>query len=162
MLQLARLTDYGIVLMTHLASSPSRRFSSTELAQATHLPGPTVSKVLKKLAREGLLESQRGADGGYALARDPAEITVAEVIAVLEGPIALTVCSEGAGACDLEPYCQVGPNWQLISDAVRGTLENITIAQMVRPVDPDHLRVPKRTNLTLVTDETEPTPTRSP
>lgn len=165
MIQLARLTDYGIVLMAHLASAPERRFSSTELAQATHLPLPTVSKVLKQLGAASLLDSHRGAAGGYSLARPAREISVADVITALEGPIALTVCSEGPGECDLETHCQVATNWQTITAAVRGALEAIPLDEMARPLPPRTIARAAGTigvELTLAPDENDTPSTRSP
>ena len=77
MLRMTKQADYGIVLMTYCASRPGQRFAAPELAAETRLPAPTVSKILKLLAREGLLESHRGVKGGYSLARRPEQITVA-------------------------------------------------------------------------------------
>ncbi|HKC25951.1 MAG TPA: Rrf2 family transcriptional regulator, partial [Thermoanaerobaculia bacterium] len=90
MFRLTKLTDYGIVLLTHFAQNPERDAQNArELAQETRLPLPTVGKLLKELAHEGLLVSHRGIHGGYALARKPEEISMADVIAALEGPIAI-------------------------------------------------------------------------
>ena len=138
MLRMSRLTDYGILLLAHLASSRatdrvagSEQRNARELAEETGLPGPAVSKLLKRLTREGFLESQRGTKGGYALARSPEEISVAAVIDALEGPIALTECSAHPGACDREAHCQVRAPWQRFNLAVRRTLEQIYLADLV-------------------------------
>ena len=138
MLRMSRLTDYGILLLAHLASSRatdphagSEQRNARELSEETGLPGPAVSKLLKRLAREGFLESQRGTKGGYALARTPEEISVAAVIDALEGPIALTECSAHPGSCDREAHCQVRAPWQRINLAVRRTLEQIYLADLV-------------------------------
>src|SRR5215831_15995615 len=98
MIRITRLTDYGIVLLTHFARHPERLTrNAPELAAAAHLPLPTVSKILKILAREGLLVPHRGAKGGFSLAKPATDITVAEIISALEGPIALTECSGHSG-----------------------------------------------------------------
>ena len=108
MIRLSRITDYGIVLMAHLAACPQGApHNARELAAETRLPLPVVSKVLKALARAGLLVSQRGAKGGYALSRAADGITVPQMISALEGPIGLTECSQHPGACPQEAGCHV-------------------------------------------------------
>lgn len=137
MIRLTKQTDYGIVLLTRLAQAPERQFNAPELAADARLPLPTVSKILKILAREELLVSHRGVKGGYGLARAPQEITVAEIISALEGPIAMTECIEhapGAGDCAQEQVCPNRSNWQVINAAVRDALARITLADMTRPL----------------------------
>lgn len=132
--KLSRITDYGIVLMAHLARAPGDATrNAREVAEATHLPTPVVSKVLKMLARAGLLDSQRGAKGGYALARPAAEITVPQMIAALEGPIGLTECTVHPGACPQEASCHVREPWQKINSVVRTALSEVTLADLARP-----------------------------
>jgi Rrf2 family protein len=80
-----------------------------------------------------LVTSVRGARGGYRLARDPATISVAELVDALEGPVALTECSSGEGSCEQEPHCAVRVNFQRINDAIRGALAQVTLAEMVAP-----------------------------
>ncbi|MCP4905035.1 MAG: Rrf2 family transcriptional regulator [bacterium] len=149
MFKLSKTTDYGIVLMAHLASEtstlePSSNASSAaratprepqnarELAESCDLPVPMVSKILKALAREGLLVSQRGSKGGYSLARDPKSLQVSEMIRVLEGPVALTDCAIGPALCEHETMCAVREPWQQISRVVERALEDITLADLVR------------------------------
>jgi FeS assembly SUF system regulator len=133
-IRLSRLTDYGIVLMAHLASREAGRIhNAREVAAEAGLPLPVVSKILKALARDGLLESQRGAKGGYSLARAPEAITVPEMISALEGPIGLTECTQHPGACPQEASCHVREPWQRINQAVRGALERITLAELAAP-----------------------------
>lgn len=134
MIKLSRLSDYGIVLMTQLAARPGILTTAPELALTSGLPVPTVSKVLKAIAQDGLLESQRGTKGGYALTRPAAEISVADIIRALEGPIALTECTEAeGGSCDIEPSCPTRTNWVRINDAVIGALEGISLVEMMAP-----------------------------
>jgi FeS assembly SUF system regulator len=130
LIRLSRLTDYGIVLMAHLAGSATGPHNAREVAAETQLPGPVVSKILKGLAREGLLESQRGAKGGYRLARQPAEITAAEIITALEGPIGLTECTVHPGQCVQESSCHVREPWQRINAVVREALARVTLADL--------------------------------
>ncbi len=133
MIRITRLTDYGIVLLSYIAKSPEWRvYNVRDLSNDTRLPLPTVSKILKALTRKGVLVSQRGSKGGFRLARKPEDITVVDIIAALDGPIAITDCSEHEGLCDFEPKCCVRGNWQKINRAVRDTLETITLAEMAR------------------------------
>jgi FeS assembly SUF system regulator len=134
LLRMSRITDYGIVLLTQLASSAGDEVhNARELAARTGLPLPVVSKILKALTREGFLHSQRGARGGYALARPATEISVAAVIDALEGPIALTDCGTHPGACERESRCAVRAPWQQINRAVRRTLEGVRLSQLMPP-----------------------------
>lgn len=130
MIRLGRLTDYGIVLMAHLAGAGEGPHAARDLAAETELPLPAVSKLLKTLAREGLLVSSRGAKGGYRLARAAEEITVPEMIEALEGPIALTHCALHEGACIQEARCDVRSPWQRINRAVHEALSRITLADL--------------------------------
>lgn len=135
MIRMTKQADYGIVLLTHMASGSERVFPAGELAEAVHLPGPTVSKILKALARGEVLASHRGVKGGYSLARQPAEITVAEIITALDGPIAITECiDDSPGECSQEPICAVRGNWRRINDGIRQALEGITLAEMTMPI----------------------------
>ncbi len=131
MIRMTKQADYGIVLLTRMAEEPERQFTAAALAAATRLPAPTVSKILKGLAREGLLDSLRGVKGGYSLARAGAAISVAEIISALDGPIAITECIDDTpGECIQEPSCAVRGNWQQINDAIRLALEEITLEEM--------------------------------
>ncbi len=135
MFRLSKFADYGIVIMTGLARRPERQFSAAEIAAESLIPHPMASKILKGLTRAGLLVSHRGARGGYGLARAGEKITVAEVITALEGPIALTACiDEGPGGCDIESLCPARANWQRINDAIRGALNDITMAEMAQTI----------------------------
>ena len=134
MIRMSRLADYGVVLMTQLAARPEVLTTAPELSLSSGLPVPTVSKILKALAQDGLLESQRGNKGGYALVRRAEEVSVAEIIGALEGPIALTECvGAEEGACDFEALCPTRTNWQKINDVVIGALESISLAEMRAP-----------------------------
>jgi FeS assembly SUF system regulator len=136
-IRLSKLSDYGIVIMTHLAREGARQHATHEIAAATHVPTAMASKILKQLARADLLASHRGAHGGYVLARPAAAITVAEVIEALDGPIALTSCSEpGPGDCIIESLCAARSNWQRINHAIRTALDGITIHEMARTIPP--------------------------
>ena len=116
-----------------MARQPQAQHNAAEMAAASHIPLPTASKILKALARAGLLASHRGAKGGYGLARDAEAITVAQVIVALDGPIALTACVEdGPGDCGIESLCPARANWQRINDAIRNALDEINMAEMAQ------------------------------
>jgi FeS assembly SUF system regulator len=134
MLRITRETDYGIVLLTTMVQDANPPYSAALLAKQRELPLPMVSKILKALARAGLLLSQRGALGGYALARPPEAISAADIIDALEGPIAITECSNDAlHACLREGRCAVSGHWLRINSAIRAALENINLLDMSRP-----------------------------
>jgi FeS assembly SUF system regulator len=156
MFRLSKATDYGIVLMAQLASDPSGvSQNARELAECSDLPVPMVSKILKALAKEGLLISQRGSKGGYSLARAPEELPVSEMIRVLEGPVALTDCAIGPALCEHETMCAVREPWQKISRVVEQALTDVTLADLVQ----QHTKRPGRgghSGATLQIDRTAP------
>jgi FeS assembly SUF system regulator len=135
MFRLNKLTDYGIVLMTYVArnSQPSLH-SARELARGTQMHAATVGKIVRELVDHGLLVSHRGAKGGYSLARPAETISVADIIDALEGPIGFTECYSTPGCCELEPSCTVRSNSQVISHALRRTLEDIRLTDLIRPL----------------------------
>lgn len=139
MLRITKLSDYAVVVLQNLAScsDPECGCTSREVADRTGIPRPTVSKVLKDLAHAGLLVSQRGAQGGFCLARKPRQITLAEIIEAVEGPIALTECNaEADGSCDFAGACPVEENWLRINQVVRRALDGISLEDMARPLAP--------------------------
>jgi FeS assembly SUF system regulator len=142
-LRIAKLTDYAAVLLTRMAADPGACASAAELAAAAGVEAPTAAKVLKTLAQAGLVESRRGASGGYRLARDPAAITMADVVSAMEGPIGMTECVVHEGACGHEGRCDVQANWRRISLAVETALRAVTLADMLPKPAPR--RIPLRT-----------------
>ena len=134
MLRLNRITDYAVVVLSQMAREPDRLVTAPQLAEDTQVPQPTVAKVLKALARGGVLTSHRGASGGYALARAPETISMLEVIRALEGPVSLTDCVDGAeGDCNVENLCPMRGNWDRVNDAIRVALESVSLADMAMP-----------------------------
>lgn len=133
MLRVSRLADYASVVMTCLARRPDEVLSAVQIADDTRLELPTVSKLLKQLGHAGLVESFRGASGGYRLARNPAQISLAEIVEALDGPIGLTECSAGHVGCQREAHCSVSRNWQGIGAAVDSALRGVSLADMLRP-----------------------------
>lgn len=133
MLRVTKLTDYATVVMTVLAAEPGRVHSASELADRAHLETPTVSKLLKPLAQAGLVEGFRGANGGYRLAREAVDITLADVVEAMEGPIGMTECSIADGQCGIEHNCGVRANWRRINDVVADALRGVSVADMLAP-----------------------------
>jgi FeS assembly SUF system regulator len=129
MVRISKLADYAVVVLVRLGAGTIE--TTPGIAQATGLPEPTVAKVLKALAGAGLVVSQRGARGGYRLARRLDLVSVAEVVSAIEGPIALTACVEhSASACEAEGCCPVRGRWDPVNAAVREALESVTLAQL--------------------------------
>jgi FeS assembly SUF system regulator len=133
MLRITRQTDYAIVLLARFGAAPPDTVKNApDLAAEGHLPAPMVSKILKLLARAGLLKSHRGAAGGYSLARRPEAISVAEIVVALEGPIAMTECLTGEpGVCAIEHTCPSRPNWARINHAVESALAQVRLADIL-------------------------------
>jgi FeS assembly SUF system regulator len=130
MLRISKLTDYATVILASLAAAPSSQRTATELAAATHVAAPTVSKLLKQLQRAGLVTSARGLKGGYRLSRPAHEITAAQILDALEGPLALTACASAQHHCDIESTCRVGGAWQRVSIAIRRSLGEVTLDEL--------------------------------
>jgi FeS assembly SUF system regulator len=130
MLRISKLTDYATLILAQLASQPVQRATAAQIAAQTGLAIPTVSKLLKQLHRQGLVLSTRGLHGGYLLSRPAAEITAANIIDALEGPVALTECAGLASHCCLEPTCLVGRAWQRVTQAIRRSLQEITLLEL--------------------------------
>lgn len=133
MIRLSRLADYAVVITSYMAAQPARVFSAFELADGTGLPAPTVSKILTALGRAQVVRSLRGVKGGYQLARLPKDITAGDIITAVDGPIALTVCMEHDGACDVESMCPSRQGWRRVNDAILRALQAVTLAEMTSP-----------------------------
>ena len=135
-MRLSKLTDYAVVMMVHMGqisetATADVLFTAARLSDETGVPQPTVAKVLKSLARAGLLRSVRGAQGGYVVERTPEQISIAEIVQALDGPIALTACVDGADdSCNVESLCGMRGNWNRVNEAIRSALGRVTLADM--------------------------------
>ncbi len=134
MLRISKMTDYAIMVMVELHASRGLVLSAQALSERSNLELPTVSKVLKLLVKDGLVKSYRGPSGGYSMVKDAHEISVAKIIAAIEGPIAMTECSAEEGLCAQEAICSLRGNWQRISVAIAQAMENVSLAEMSEPV----------------------------
>jgi len=133
-MRLTHLADYAVVIMTAAARrDPGARLSASELAQETGVPLPTTQKLMGRLAAEGLLTSVRGAAGGFALARPAEKITLADIVEAVEGPIALTMCSDANNHdCALDKVCQVKPHMGVVGNAIRGALGAVSLTELAQ------------------------------
>lgn len=141
MIILSKLADYGVIIAAELAVHPERQATASALAIATQLPPATVSKLMKHLAHAGIVAGSRGAAGGYRLARPAASISVAEVVAAIDGDIGITQCTSHAqqgyaaaahsSTCERTHFCPTRPHWQRINSAVTTALSAVTLADMV-------------------------------
>jgi FeS assembly SUF system regulator len=131
MLRLSKFADYGTQVMAYMAKDGAVH-SATEVSAELGIAAPTVSKILKMLVREDLVESVMGAKGGYRLSRDPAEINIAEIINAMDGPISITECS-GTTICERESTCSTRSNWQGINHIIQNALEKVKLAEMIAP-----------------------------
>lgn len=139
MIRLTNLADYAVVLMCEIAVN-SERVSAQALSSSTNIPVPTVSKILNALGRADLLVSHRGLKGGFALARSCEEITVANIIEAIDGPIAVTHCAEPSDTdCGYTNICVMRPKWQLINGAVKNALDDVVLSSLVTPVGGEEL-----------------------
>jgi FeS assembly SUF system regulator len=142
MFKVNKLTDYATVVLITIARSHAVR-SSQHISENTGIPLPTVAKLMKSLNKAGLVKSQRGAAGGYALERVSTDITLADVIQAVEGPIALTACADTSDEqCGIESICPVQGRWNRVNSAVRAALAQVTLADMV--ADMNAFGIPQR------------------
>ncbi len=135
-MRLTHLADYAVVIMTAAARrGDAVRVSAAQLAQDTGVPLPTAQKLMGQLASAGLLNSVRGAGGGFMLARPVTEISLADIVEAVEGPIAMTMCSgsDGPSECALDANCRVKPHMGVVSNAVRGALAAVSLEALALP-----------------------------
>lgn len=134
MLKLNKLTDYAIVILGHMARDVGVVRTSQAISDATMVPLPTVSKLMKLMTQSGLVTAHRGAKGGYSLDKEADQVTVAEIVQALEGPIALTACVDGADdECGVESACVMAGNWNRVNQAIHAALDAVTLAEMMDP-----------------------------
>ncbi len=132
MLRLGKKADYGLIALRHLAAQRLRTScSAKEIALTYGMPAELVAKVLQRLAKIGLLASQHGTNGGYALARNPSQINAFEVIRALEGPLFITSCVTDRSECQQMTKCTVREPLRKVNDAIATALRQVTIASLV-------------------------------
>ena len=131
MLRLSKKADYALIAMKHLALRGDRASSSArEIAEMYDIPIELMAKVLQRLVQRGLLASQQGTRGGYQLSRLPRQITVADVIQAIDGPVTVTACSTDDGQCEQYAKCNVrDPLWR-VRERILKALGECTIAEL--------------------------------
>ena len=131
MIRLSKLADYAFILLNQIVNSEIAAWSAAELAEKTGLPQPTAAKILKLLAKAGIVVAQRGSTGGYRLARSAIEMTVTQIIEAVDGPIALTDCvDENEPDCIVQSFCAMRGGWNKMNHAVREALQTVTLADL--------------------------------
>ena len=135
MFKISKLTDYATAILSHMARDPGVIYTARDLTVQTHITLPTVMKLLKQLAKAGLLNSHRGSNGGYVLACPPDKVFLIDIITAIEGDVGLTECSLKQSHCSLEPICTTRHNWQTISHLLYDALGQITLADMAEPIN---------------------------
>ena len=128
MFRLSKRADYGLIAMKHLALHDEHAYSAPEIARTYNIPAELMAKVLQRLVRNGLLESQAGPHGGYALARAPGKISLIEVLEALEGPIQLTPCE--ADDCEQLELCSIRDPLRQVKQRMVSVLVDTTIEQL--------------------------------
>ena len=141
-MRLTHLADYAVVMMTAAARrEPGARLSAAQLSGETGVPLPTAQKLMGKLAAAGLLTSVRGFGGGFTLARGSTDISLADIVEAVEGPISLTQCADGISHdCALDAHCRVKPHMGIVGDAVRGALGAVSLQQLSAPAQAGAVR----------------------
>lgn len=134
MIILSKLADYAVIIATHLAVGSERQMTAATLAQEAKLPRATVAKVLKALAHAGIVAGARGAAGGYRLARPASAISIAEMVAAIDGAIGITQCTSHMPGCERSTFCPTRPHWHRINQAVGAALGAVTLADMLPPL----------------------------
>jgi Rrf2 family protein len=143
MLKLTKKTDYGLISLKHLAKlSGAGTASAKEMAELFGLPAPILSKVLQKLAREGLLVSEQGTNGGYRLAREASSITALEVVRAIDGPVILTACFSAQGECEHTTLCTVREPLKQVYAGILRLLDGIRISDLTKEAEPGSNLVP--------------------
>ncbi len=134
MIRLSRLTDYAITLLSYVGKDSEELWTAASLAEKSGLTMPTVAKVLKLLAKGGLVSAQRGAIGGYKLVQSPGKVSIAEIIEIMDGPIAITKCAHGSTQkCNIKSFCLMSSGWNRVNSAIRDALDDVSLAEMIDP-----------------------------
>ncbi len=137
MIRLSRLTDYAIVVVAELSRTSSTLQTASNLADRTHIPEPTVAKVLKILTRGSVVESARGVNGGYMITRALNDITIGEVIEAMNGPLTLTACVDDDDSdCEIATHCLMKGRWNPVNAAIRTAFASVKLSDMIRSTMP--------------------------
>ncbi|MFN8037180.1 MAG: Rrf2 family transcriptional regulator [Acidimicrobiia bacterium] len=128
-IELSRTADYGV--RAAIVLGDGQRHKARELASSAGIPAGFAAQVLGHLVRAGLVASQAGQSGGYSLTRPADDISLLDVIEALEGPIRTVRCVLRDSACDAGHPCAVHGTWTRAQDALRGSLQQTSLADLV-------------------------------
>jgi Rrf2 family protein len=138
--QVTARVEYALRAVAELAAQPGRSFSRNDLARAQELPGKFLESILRDLVREGILVSRRGSGGGFQLARPASEVSLAEVVRAVEGPLAGVRGMAPESVRYTGPAAALTEVWVAVRAAVRTILEGTTVADLVSGELPEHVR----------------------
>jgi len=130
MIRISKLTDYALVIMAFLSKDPDNFAQTSDIALNTHIAKPTAAKILKILAKQGLISSHRGTNGGYKITNSPTNISVADVIEVIEGPMAIMDCTLGEQHCAIYKNCSINTPWVQINRVLVKCLDTIKLSDL--------------------------------
>lgn len=131
MLKLTKKADYGLIALKYLAEHPEKgAVSAKDVADAYGIPAQLLAKILQALTRKGLLRSQAGMNGGYALAREARAISAFEVILAIDGPLFITSCNKGSKSCELHTNCTIKEPLARVNETIAGVLKSISIQDL--------------------------------
>lgn len=149
MLKLTKKADYGLMAMKHLAEHAHRgSCSAKDVADAYGIPPEALAKILQRLVRAGLLQSQHGINGGYTLVRDPNQISAFEVIQAIDGPLFITSCVTVRGECDQTDRCTIREPLRKVNESIEQVLKKIKISQMKE--EPETIEIKKAEQLVTI------------
>jgi Rrf2 family protein len=141
MIRFSRMADYGVLLLGHFAQHEEALASTSELAETYHMPRPVVANLLKEFTKAGLLESRRGLHGGYRLARPATDISLLDVLSVIDGPVQLIDCAvlDIAGAsnqCGYEDVCPSRSPMRVVHRRIIDLLDGISLSELLKTHEP--------------------------
>ena len=151
MLKLTKKADYALMAMKHLAERSSEgSLSAKDVADAYGIPPEALAKILQKLVKAGLLQSQHGTNGGYVLARPAHTISAFEVIQAIDGPLFITSCITVRGECGQSDRCNIREPLRKVNESIEAVLKRIKISHMREEPDQVEVRAPKAVDLVTI------------
>lgn len=152
---ITRQADYAVRSVLDLAlRQPEQAAFSREIAERQDIPPSFLAKILTRLAAQGIVQTQRGVNGGVRLARAAAEINLLQVVEAIDGPLSLNLCVQHPGLCPREDNCVVHPVWELVTQELRERLKSISFAALVESAEAPDSRALIHLALPLPTAET--------
>jgi FeS assembly SUF system regulator len=141
MIRISRMADYALLVVFKMRSC-EQLITLDRLCELTGLSLPTVRKLMRALTHSGLVKSVRGPRGGYRLSSQPEQISIAEIIEAIDGPIALTECAKSDGGdCQIASTCDLKENWNIVNRLISNALHNVTLDAMGQmPMDIKRLK----------------------